>query len=239
MEDTIKIKNLIKNYGNFQAVSDVSFCAKKGEILGIIGPNGAGKTTILRIISTLLKPTSGIVEVFGFDVVKYANKAREKISYLAEESGSYKNLSGKRYFEFIAGFYSENEKERNKIVESGIKIAKLGKKIENKAESYSKGMSRRLLLARSLMINPEIAILDEPTSGLDVLNAREIRQVIKEFAIKGKTVLLSSHNMLEVDFLCDRIILIQKGKLVEEGSPKDLKKKYKAANIEEVFEKAI
>jgi len=205
----------------------------------LIGPNAAGKTTALRIISTLLQITSGEVKVFGYDVIKKADKVRERISYLPEEAGAYKNLSGKAYLEFMASFYSKDNEEKREIMERGIELAKLGKRLKGKVSTYSKGMSRRLLLARALMINPKLAILDEPTSGLDVIISQEIRGIIKDFVKKGTTVLLSSHNMLEVEFLCDRITLIDKGLILETGTPQGLKDKYNAKNIEEVFINAI
>lgn len=239
MDKAIEVKNLIKDYGNFRAIKGISFQAGKGEIFGLIGPNGAGKTTALRVISTLLEVNSGRVKIFGYDVTREADKVRECISYLPEEAGAYKNLSGKDYLEFMAGFYSKNSQEKKNIVEKGVKIASLDKRIKDKVSTYSKGMTRRLLLARALMINPRLAILDEPTSGLDVINSHEIRRLIKSFAKNGTTVLLSSHNMLEVEFLCDRISLIDKGLILETGSPKELKDKYQAQNIEEVFMEAV
>jgi len=235
MDKAIKVKNFVKDYGSFRAVKGISFEVKEGEIFGLIGPNGAGKTTTLRVISTLLQITSGSIKVFGYDVVKQPDKVRECISYLPEEAGAYKNLSGKNYLEFMAEFFSRNFKEKKSIVDKGIKIAKLSGRIKDKVASYSKGMTRRLLLARALMVNPKLAILDEPTSGLDVINSHEVRKMIKSFSKNGTTVLLSSHNMLEVEFLCDRIALIDEGLIVESGSPKELKDKYKANNIEEVF----
>jgi len=235
----LEINNLIKDYGNFRALKGISFEVNQGEIFGLIGPNAAGKTTALRIISTLLRVTSGKVKVFNYDVIKQADEVRKKISYLPEEAGAYKNLSGKNYLEFIAGFYSENENERRELLNKGIELASLGESIKNKVSSYSKGMTRRLLVARALMINPELVILDEPTSGLDVIISQEVRGIIKDFVKQGTTVLLSSHNMLEVDFLCDRIALINKGEIVETGTPQGLKEKYKANNIEEVFINSI
>jgi len=239
MIKALEVKNLIKDYGDLRALKGISFKVNKGEIFGLIGPNAAGKTTALRIISTLLRITSGKVKVFGYDVVKQADKVRKTISYLPEEAGAYKNLSGRNYLEFIAGFYSENEKEKKELLNRGIELAKLGERLKNKVNTYSKGMTRRLLVARALMISPQLAILDEPTSGLDVIISQEIRGIIKDFAKQGTTVLLSSHNMLEVDFLCDRIALINEGKIIETGLPQELKEKYKAKNIEEVFIKAI
>jgi len=239
MQKATEVKNLIKDYGDFRALKDISFEVNQGEIFGLIGPNAAGKTTALRVISTLLQITSGEVKVFGCDVIKEADEVREKISYLPEEAGAYKNLSGKSYLKFMASFYSTSNEEEREIMERGIELAKLGKRLKNKVSTYSKGMSRRLLLARALMINPELAILDEPTSGLDVIISQEIRRIIKDFTKKGTTVLLSSHNMLEVEFLCDRIALIDKGVIVETGTPQGLKEKYNAKNIEEVFINAI
>jgi len=239
MQKAVEIKNLIKDYESFRVLKGFSFEIFQGEIFGLIGPNAAGKTTTLRIISTLIQATSGEAKIFGYDVSKEGSKVREKISYLPEEAGAYKNLSGKDYLEFMAGFYADNNEKRQKIVNKGIELAKLGERIRDKASTYSKGMTRRLLIGRALMFNPELAILDEPTSGLDVIASQEIRNIIKSFAADGGTVLLSSHNMLEVEFLCDRIALINKGLILEIGSPWELKEKYKAKNIEEVFVNAI
>jgi len=239
MQKATEVKDLIKDYGGFRALKGISFEVNQEEIFGLIGPNAAGKTTALRVISTLLQITSGEVKVFGCDVIKEADKVRKRISYLPEEAGAYKNLSGRAYLKFMASFYSKNNEEEREIMERGIELAKLGKRLKNKVSTYSKGMSRRLLVARALMINPELAILDEPTSGLDVIISQEIRKIIKDFVKKGTTVLLSSHNMLEVEFLCDRIALINKGAIVETGTPQELKEKYNAKNIEEVFINAI
>lgn len=239
MQKAIEITNLIKNYRDLRVLNGLSFEVFQGEIFGLIGPNGAGKTTTLRIISTLLQITSGEIKVFGYDIIQEGTKVREKISYLPEEAGAYKNLSGKDYLEFMAGFYADNNEKGQKIVDKGIELAKLGERIKDKASTYSKGMTRRLLVARALMSNPTLAILDEPTAGLDVIASQEIRNIIKSFAAEGGTVLLSSHNMLEVEFLCDRIALINKGLILEIGTPQELKEKHKAKNIEEVFINAI
>ena len=239
MTKAIEIKNLVKDYDNFRALKGISFEVREGEIFGLIGPNAAGKTTTLRIIATLLQLTSGEVKVFNHDVIKESEKVREMISYLPEEAGAYKNLSGREYLEFIAQFYAEDKSKMEEILNKGLELAKLGEKVTDKVSTYSKGMTRRLLLARALMINPELAILDEPTSGLDVIMSQEIRKIIKDFAQHGVTVLLSSHNMLEVEFLCDRIALINNGEIVEIGTPVQLEREYNAKNIEEVFIKAI
>jgi len=239
MSKVIEVKNLVKDYENFRALKGISFEVEEGEIFGLIGPNAAGKTTTLRIIATLIQPTNGEVKAFGYNVVKDPEKVREKISYLPEEAGAYKNLSGKEYLDFIARFYAKDKNEIKEILTRGLELAKLGEKITNKVSTYSKGMTRRLLIARALMAKPKLAILDEPTSGLDVIISREIREIIKNFAQQGTTVLLSSHNMLEVEFLCDRIALIDKGEIKEIGTPEKLKEEYNAKNIEDVFIKAV
>jgi len=231
----VEIKNLVKDYGNIRALKGISFTIEEGEIFGLIGPNGAGKTTTLRIIATLLSPTEGEVKVFGYDVRREGDKVREIISYLPEEAGAYKNLTGLDYINFMASLYAKDEREAKEFVERALDIAGLGPRIGDKISTYSKGMVRKLLLARALMTLPKLAILDEPTSGLDVINSIEIRKLIRDFTKKGVTVLLSSHNMLEVEFLSDRIALIDKGEILEMGKPEELKEKYNARNIEEVF----
>ena len=233
----VEVKNLVKNYGSIEAVKGISFDVNEGEIFGLIGPNGAGKTTVLRVVSTLLKINSGSVKIMEYDMEKEADKIRKIISYLPEDAGAYKNLTGRAYLQFIANFFDPKQKEQ--MVQKGIEIAELGERIDDRVDTYSKGMMRRLLVGRALMINPKLAILDEPTSGLDVINAQEIRKLVKNTAKKGTTVLLSSHNMLEVEYLCERIALISDGRILEEGEPKTLMDKYKANNIEEVFMRVV
>jgi len=239
MEVTVESDSLVKTYGNITALNDFSFKVNQGEIYGLIGPNGAGKTTTLRIIATLIMPTSGTARVCGFDVIKDASKVRELISYLPEEAGAYKTLSGLEYLNFMAAFYAKSEEQNRSMIGEASAISGLGNRLRDKVKTYSKGMNRRLLIARALMIKPKLAILDEPTSGLDVVHAYHVRRIIKEYAEKHDvTVLLSSHNMLEVEFLCDRVALINEGQLIGEGTPQELKSKYKALNLEEVFMEA-
>lgn len=235
----LEVKNLIKNYGKILAVNDLSFDVDAGEIFGLIGPNGAGKTTTLRIIATLLRPTSGSVTVFGFDVQTAGDQVRRLISYLPEEAGAYKNLRGWHYLNFMAAFYASDRAARQAMVERAVHIASLAERLQDKIGTYSKGMVRKLLVARALMHAPKLAILDEPTSGLDVINSLEVRRIIKEYARQGTTVLVSSHNMLEVEFLSTRVGLINQGKLLGMGAPGRLKTEYAAANLEEVFVKVL
>ena len=230
----VDVQGLRKDYGTITALKDVSFSVRSGEVYGLIGPNGAGKTTTLRVLATLLRITSGSVRIFEIDIGKHPDEARKVISYLPEDAGAYKNLTGRQYLEFIARFFAHGGAERE-MVSHGLEIVRLGERIDDKVETYSKGMMRRLLVGRALMVGPRLAILDELTSGLDVINAQEVRRTVRERARQGTTFVVSSHNMLEVELLCDRIALIHDGVVVEIGTPAELKAKHHASNIEEVF----
>ena len=237
MGDALVVKGLSKSYGDHLAVDDVSFTVKEGEIFGLIGPNGAGKTTTLRIISALLKMSTGDITVYGKDMRTDADEIRRYISYLPEDAGAYKELTGRAYLRFMAGFFTKAD-DMEKMLEKGINIANLGERIDSKVSTYSKGMMRRLLIARAIMPGPKLAILDEITSGLDVINAFDIRDIVRNIAKSGVSVLLSSHNMFEVDQLCDRIGMIDGGKMILEGTPAELKERFNVSTVEEVFIKA-
>ena len=236
MEKAIEVVNLHKYFGKVKALNGLSFMVNPGEIYGLIGPNGAGKTTTLRILATLIRPTSGSARIFGLNVEREANKVRRIIGYLPEEAGAYRNLSGTEYLEFIASFYFRDKREIKDAVYEAEEISGLGERLRDKIKTYSKGMIRRLLVARTLMIKPKLAILDEPTSGIDIIHAYHIRRVIKNYVKDYKvTVLLSSHNMFEVEFLCTRIAFINKGRILVEGSPEEIKTRYEARDLEEAF----
>jgi ABC-2 type transport system ATP-binding protein len=236
----VEAKDLVKDFGSVRALDGLSFKIEKGEIFGLIGLNGAGKTTALRITSTLLLPTSGTVTVFGRDVVEKASQVRNLLTYLPEEAGAYKNLSGDEYLKFMASFRAKDKDAVRELVDAASEISGLGERLRTRVKGYSKGMKRRLLVARSLMTKPKLAVLDEPTSGLDVLHSVHVRGIIKRYVQEhGVTILLSSHNMLEVEFLCDRVALINKGIIVVTGSPVELKTKYNAVNLEDVFGEVV
>ena len=230
----LAVEGISKHISGKQILNNISFQVKAGEIFGLIGPNGAGKTTTLRTVATLLQVESGSVSIFGHKLPGEAGEIRKIISYLPEDAGAYKNLKGKEYLEFIASFFASGNQGKE-LVKHGIEIAALGDRIDDRVEAYSKGMMRRLLVGRALMTNPRLAILDEPSSGLDVVNAGQIRRIIKQAASDGLSVLLSSHNMLEVELMCERIALINQGRIVAQGTPSELKEIYRAENIEEVF----
>lgn len=240
MAKILEVKQLSKQYSKVLAVDRISFDIEQGEIFSLIGSNGAGKTTTIRMISTLLTATEGDAVVNGHSILKEPEKVRQSITYLPDEAGAYKNMTGKKYLRFMAGLFSTDIDEIAGYVERAEKICGLGERLNDKIETYSRGMIRRLLLSRAVMTKPALAILDEPTSGLDVLNALDIRKMIKELAKNdGMSFLLSSHNMLEIEFVSDRVGIIAKGHLLVTGRPDELKQRYNAQNLEEVFERVV
>jgi ABC-2 type transport system ATP-binding protein len=232
----VEVKDLVKDYDDFRALNKVSFNVYEGDIFGLIGPNGAGKTTLFRILATLLIPTSGTATIYGYDVVKDSNEVRKLITYLPEDAGVYRNITAYEYLRLIAKAYYTSSSDVEECVELGVKLLGLGDRIYDKMKTYSKGMKRRVQVVRALMIRPKVAILDEPTVGLDVIYSKGIRDLIKEFSkTYGTTVLISSHNMFEVEGLCSRVALISNGKLIVEGFTEELISKYGVKNLEELF----
>lgn len=240
MDVVLDVKGLSKQYKKgVYASENVTFQVGKGEIFALIGPNGAGKTTTIRMISTLLKATEGDALVDGHSILTEPEKVRESITYLPDEAGAYKTMKGVEYLRFMAGIYAKQKSDVEEFVKRGSEISELGERLNDKISNYSRGMQRRLLLARAIMSKPSLAILDEPTSGLDIINALEIRRMIKKLAAEGMSFLLSSHNMLEIEYVSDRVGIISKGHLLEVGPAQELVEKYGVKNLEEVFEKVV
>lgn len=232
----IEVHELEKKFENFTAVDKISFEVKKGEIFGLLGENGAGKTTTLRMLATMLRPTSGYATLGGLDVIREPEKVRAHIGILfGGETGLYDRLTAA---ENIAYFGELNGMDRAVIRERSEQLASLfGMKdyMNKRASKLSKGMKQKVAFARSIIHDPDIMLFDEPTSGLDVSAAREVQSFILECRQAGKTIIFSSHTMSEVDKLCDRIGVIHKGKLVETGPVEELKEKYGSGDLEEMF----
>ena len=233
--DVLVVDHLVKRYGHVEAVRDISFSVAPGEVFALIGPNGAGKTTTLRSTATILKPTSGSITMAGIDAIARPGAVRELISYLPDEAGAYKHMTGIAYLRFFANLFFADPGLAAVALRTGQSIAGLGGRLSDRIGSYSKGMTRKLVLARALMTRPRLAILDEPTSGLDVLNAIEVRDQIRKFAAEGMSVLLSSHNMLEVEYVSDRVGLISHGEIRAMGTAAEIKERLGVANLEEAF----
>jgi len=238
MEDVLRVEGLRKTYGEREAVKGISFSIRRGEVFGLIGPNGAGKTTTLRMICTLLSPSSGKVSICGHDTVTEGPEVRKIISYLPEDAGAYKDLTGRQYLRFAAGFYADGQAYED-MVARAIAMADLDDRIDSKVSTYSKGMMRRLLISRAVMPKPKLAVMDEITSGLDVMNAYRTRMQVRSLVEQDMTVLISSHNMFEVESLCDRVALINKGEIILMGTPAELIEQTGARNLEDVFIKTV
>jgi ABC-2 type transport system ATP-binding protein len=219
---SIEVKNLLKQYGEQKAVNHISFKAGKGEVVGFLGPNGAGKSTTMKILTGYLQPTEGEAYVCGINVVKDPLEAKRKIGYLPEANALYYDMYVKEYLSFIAAVHNLNGKADQRITDV---IALTGLTLESKKKigQLSKGYKQRVGLAAALIHEPEVLILDEPTSGLDPNQIVEIRQVIREQG-KDKTVLFSSHIMQEVEAICDRVIIINRGVLVADDNVSTLRK---------------
>jgi ABC-2 type transport system ATP-binding protein len=207
-----------------EAVRGVSFAVERGELFGLLGPNGAGKTTTIKMLITLLIPTSGQARVLGHDVVKDAREVRKQIGYVfGGEKGLYERLSALDNLRYFAELYAVPPRDQRRRIDELLELVGLKGRERERVEGYSRGMRQRLHIARGLLHDPPVVFLDEPTIGVDPVGARELRATIRSLADGGKTVLLTTHYMFEADELCDRIAVINKGLIVAEGTPRDLK----------------
>lgn len=217
---SIVVDNVTKLYGEQKALDNVSFEVKKGEVLGFLGPNGAGKSTMMKIISCFIPPTSGTVRVGGFDIEQDSMKVRSLVGYLPESNPLYYDMYVKEYLELVCGFYGIKEGRKERVVEM-IEVTGLGREQHKQIGQLSKGYKQRVGIAQALIHDPEVLILDEPTSGLDPNQLVDIRELIKNLG-KEKTVMFSSHIMQEVEAVSDRIIIIDKGRLVTDRKVKEV-----------------
>ena len=218
-----------------EAVKGVSFEIQKGELFGLLGPNGAGKTTTIKMLITLLIPTSGSARVLGYDVVKDAREVRKRIGYVfGGERGVYERLSGYDNLRYFAELYGVPPKTQKARIEELLELVGLKGREHERTEGYSRGMKQRLHVARGLLHDPEVLFLDEPTIGLDPVGARELRATIATLVEAGKTILLTTHYMFEADALCNRIAVISQGKIVAEGTPGQLKSRVESGSVTEV-----
>lgn len=224
----IKRENKIVN-----ALRGISFSVKKGEIFGLLGPNGAGKTSTLKILTTLLIPTSGEAKVLGYNCFGDEKKLRKKINFIfGGERSLYWRLSAWDNLSYFCDLYSIDEKVKKERIQSLLELVGLSEKAHFKVESYSKGMKQRLQIARGLVNDPEVLFLDEPTIGLDPSGAKILRDIIRRLSNEGKTIILTTHYMHEADELCDRIAVINKGEIIALDNPENLKKHMDGSVIE-------
>jgi len=218
-----------------EAVRGVSFEVGEGELYGLLGPNGAGKTTTIKMLITLLLPTSGSAHVLGYDVVDDAREVRKRIGYVfGGDRGLYERLSALDNLRYFSELYGVTPREQKSRIGELLELVGLTGRERERVEGFSRGMRQRLHIARGLLHDPEVLFLDEPSIGIDPVGARELRATIAALSEVGKTVLLTTHYMFEADELCDRIAVIREGEIVAEGTPDHLKRLVSAGSVVEI-----
>jgi ABC-2 type transport system ATP-binding protein len=243
METILELKNLRVEYraqspmtGKKIAVNDLNLGVRAGEVFGFLGPNGAGKTTTMNVLLGFVNATSGAAFLFGVNVLEPI--ARQRIGYLPELTYYYKFLTAEELLRFYARIFKIPRAEADRRIDQLLKLVELDHARKRPIKTYSKGMQQRAGLAQALINNPDLLILDEPTSGLDPLGRMKVREIIQRLKNEGKTVFFSSHELGEVETVCDRVAIINQGELKEEGRVADLMSKYQT-NLEQIFLKLI
>ncbi len=226
MVNAIETEKLVKRFGNFTAVDGLNLRIQKGELFGFLGPNGAGKTTTIRMLTTLMKPTSGNIKIAGYDINTQADFIRSKIGVVPQTFALFEELSPLENLQFIGELYSMSESLIAKKSEELLKIVSLYEKRNVVSGGFSGGMKQRLSVAASLLHDPEILFMDEPTTGLDPQSRISLRELTTRLNKTGMTVVYTTHDMEEADKLCDRIAIMDKGKVMVEGTSAELKSKF-------------
>ena len=239
MAPILSVKNLTKQFKNFKAVDGVSFDVDEGEIFGLLGPNGAGKTTIIRIIATVLAPTQGTVEVLDFDIVKNAEEVRKNIGVLTTDIGVYERFSGRENLRYFGELYGLSKNILEERINELADLLEMQDFIDRRAGKYSTGMKQKLAIARSVIHNPKIIIFDEPTAGLDVLASQTVLNFMRQSKKPSGCVIFSTHQMHDAEKMCDRVVIIHKGKVIANDAVENLKNENNAGDLEDVFMRMI
>jgi len=234
-ESAIEIINLTKRFGDITAVDDLSLEIGWGELFGILGPNGAGKSTAVNVLSTLLEPTGGSATLDGHDVVFDPEAVRKIIGVCPQEPAFYPHLTGRENIELIGEMHLVPKDALKNRIDSMVEKIGMEDHINRRAKEYSGGMIRRVSMLMALVSNPKIALLDEPTVAMDPKSRRAVWDFIRELKGNGVSIILTTHYMEEAEELCDRVAIIDEGKLIELGSPEELMKRHQAEHLEEVF----
>jgi sodium transport system ATP-binding protein len=235
----IQVENLRKTFGEVRAVDGVSFTARDGEITGLLGPNGAGKTTTLRMLYTLMRPDAGRVLVDGIDAGSDAIAVRRRLGVLPDARGLYKHLTARENIDYFAQLQGLPAAEAGRRRDTLMQLLEMGDFAGRRAEGFSQGQRVKTAIARALIHDPKNVLLDEPTNGLDVMSTRRMRQFMRDLRAEGRCVLFSSHIMQEVAQLCDRIVVIARGRVVADESPEALRQHTGESSLEEAFVKII
>lgn len=233
------VRGLSKYFKDVKAVDNISFSVNSGEIVGLLGENGAGKTTALRMIATMLKPTSGTAEINGFDLIMEPAMVRSQIGILfGGEIGLYDRLTARENIKYFADLNHMDPQRANDNIEKLAKLLDMEEYMDRRVGKFSRGMKQKVAIARAIVHNPNVMLFDEPTTGLDVTSSKIVQDFIMQCQKENKAIIFSSHSMQEVERLCNRIIIIHKGKIVENGTIENLKSKY-GSNLEEVFMRLV
>ena len=233
----IRLTNLTKRYGSFTAVDGIDLEVPSGELFGFLGPNGAGKTTTLRMIAGILKPTSGVVEIGGDDLERKPRKAKTRMGFIPDRPFVYDKLTGAEFLRFVAALYGQEGPAIERRMDELLKLFDLAPWKDELTESYSHGMRQKLIISSALIHQPEVIVVDEPMVGLDPKSARLLKDLFKEFTSRGGTILMSTHTLEVAEDMCDRIGIIQGGKIVACGTMAELRHQFAAgdASLEDLF----
>lgn len=232
----IKVEKLSKVFKEVKAVDEISFVINEGEVVGLLGENGAGKTTTLRMLATMIKPTSGTATMGEYDIINNPDKVRGEIGILfGGEVGLYDRLTAKENIRYFGELNGMSKKEIEDSINDLCEAFEMKEYINRRVGKFSRGMKQKVAIARSIIHKPKIMLFDEPTTGLDVTASKIVQDFILRCKNEGKAIILSSHSMQEVERLCDRIIIIHKGRIVEEGTIDYLKEKYNDNDMESIF----
>lgn len=227
----IEIRNLTKMYGSFAALQDVNISIGKGTVFGFVGPNGAGKSTTMSILATLLSQTSGSAKVGGYEVADYPHEVRKLIGYMPDFFGVYDQFKTTEYLHFYGASYGIPRQEREQLIPQLLELVNLSDKRDVYVDSLSRGMKQRLCLARCLVHDPEVLILDEPASGLDPRARIEMREILKELKLMGKTIIISSHILPELAEMVDEIGVIEHGRMVAQGKVSEIQNRLRVKRV--------
>ena len=230
----ITCEGLTKDFGEFRAVDDVSLHVTAGSVLALLGPNGAGKTTTVRMMTSILPPTSGTVRIAGYDVVQQPEKVRSQVGVLTEQHGLYERMKGLEYLDFFGRVYHLSAEERRQQSLSLMERFGLGFALDKRLGEYSKGMKQKLALVRAMLHNPPVLLLDEPTSAMDPQSAKQVRDAILELRQDKRTFLITTHNLPEAQLLADRIAIIRGGRIIADGSFEELSRTFTGTPLMEL-----
>jgi len=235
----IEVHQVSKYFGGFEALHNVSFTARDGEITGLIGPNGAGKTTTLRILYTVLKPDTGYAAIDGYDTTTERRQVQARIGVLPDNRGLYPRLTAREHIRYYGRLHGLDGPELERRIDRLIEKLAMEDIADRRAKGFSKGQTMKVALARALVHEPRNVMFDEPTNGLDIASSRAVRELVREIRDQRRCVLFCSHIMSEVEALCDRIVVVAHGRVVADGTPAELRQAVGQADLEEVFLKTV